>query len=363
MTVRRPRARRAPLLAVLTAAALIGASGLGAAPGADRLDAQREQVRALEEELLTIDAEAGAVADDHASQRARATALTGALADNRRSVAEAERAEASTRARLEERLVAIYVGGTPDPLTVLLRSGSLSQVEAAADIVRRVNRYDRNLADRIERHRAELAAARRRLAAQRAEARLAARRAAERIEELDDLLDRRRLVLGRARDVLDGLVAERERAAALQRAQIDAERAARDRAAADAPPATASPGGDPAPAEPAPQDTPSAPQPAPEPRSAPEPAPAPASGGDGPVAGGPSYAVLNRIAQCESGGNPRAISSSGTYRGKYQFAQGTWESVGGSGDPAAAPEAEQDLRAAILYRSSGPGPWPICGYR
>ncbi|MEQ9092608.1 MAG: hypothetical protein RLN63_00725, partial [Miltoncostaeaceae bacterium] len=64
MTVRRPRARRAPLLAVLTAAALIGASGLGAAPGADRLDAQREQVRALEEELLTIDAEAGAVADD-----------------------------------------------------------------------------------------------------------------------------------------------------------------------------------------------------------------------------------------------------------------------------------------------------------
>ncbi|MEQ9336691.1 MAG: transglycosylase family protein, partial [Miltoncostaeaceae bacterium] len=125
----------------------------------------------------------------------------------------------------------------------------------------------------------------------------------------------------------------------------------------------ASPGGDPAPAEPAPQDTPSAPQPAPEPRSAPEPAPAPASGGDGPVAGGPSYAVLNRIAQCESGGNPRAISSSGTYRGKYQFAQGTWESVGGSGDPAAAPEAEQDLRAAILYRSSGPGPWPICGYR
>jgi len=77
--------------------------------------------------------------------------------------------------------------------------------------------------------------------------------------------------------------------------------------------------------------------------------------------GGVTMATLESIASCESGGDPEAVSSEGTYRGKYQFDQGTWESVGGSGDPAAAPEAEQDYRAALLYSESGSSPWPICG--
>src|SRR5205823_3848463 len=70
---------------------------------------------------------------------------------------------------------------------------------------------------------------------------------------------------------------------------------------------------------------------------------------------------LEAIAACESGGNPAAIGGGGAYRGKYQFDYGTWASVGGSGDPAAAPEAEQDRRAAILLARSGTSPWPVCG--
>ena len=70
---------------------------------------------------------------------------------------------------------------------------------------------------------------------------------------------------------------------------------------------------------------------------------------------------LESIASCESGGDPTAVSSTGTYRGKYQFSYATWAAVGGSGDPAAAPEAEQDYRAALLYNRSGPGQWPVCG--
>jgi len=75
----------------------------------------------------------------------------------------------------------------------------------------------------------------------------------------------------------------------------------------------------------------------------------------------PIPAVLASIATCESHGNPRAISPGGAYRGKYQFSFSTWASVGGSGDPAAASETEQDRRAAILYRTGGPGHWPVCG--
>jgi TolA-binding protein len=76
---------------------------------------------------------------------------------------------------------------------------------------------------------------------------------------------------------------------------------------------------------------------------------------------GVSMATLESIASCESGGDPTIVSSDGAYRGKYQFDYGTWESVGGSGDPAAAPEAEQDYRAALLYARSGSSPWPVCG--
>jgi hypothetical protein len=71
--------------------------------------------------------------------------------------------------------------------------------------------------------------------------------------------------------------------------------------------------------------------------------------------------VLDQIAVCESHGNPRAIGGGGAFRGKYQFTYGTWAAVGGKGDPAAAPEFEQDRRAAVLLQRTGGSAWPVCG--
>jgi soluble lytic murein transglycosylase-like protein len=71
-------------------------------------------------------------------------------------------------------------------------------------------------------------------------------------------------------------------------------------------------------------------------------------------------AVMAKIAQCESGGDPTAVSPSGEYRGKYQFSQETWESLGGTGDPAEAEESVQDAFAAQLYAERGLAPWPAC---
>jgi hypothetical protein len=71
-------------------------------------------------------------------------------------------------------------------------------------------------------------------------------------------------------------------------------------------------------------------------------------------------AVLRRIAECESGGNPQAVSRGGRYRGKYQFTRETWQSLGGTGDPAEAPEWLQDRLALKLYRMRGTAPWPAC---
>ena len=76
--------------------------------------------------------------------------------------------------------------------------------------------------------------------------------------------------------------------------------------------------------------------------------------------GSTASAGLQAIAACESGGNPSTNTGNGFY-GKYQFTMETWHSVGGSGNPAAASEAEQDRRAAMLYGQAGASPWPVCG--
>ena len=70
---------------------------------------------------------------------------------------------------------------------------------------------------------------------------------------------------------------------------------------------------------------------------------------------------LAKIAACESNGNPTAVSRDGVYRGKYQFRLATWRWLGGTGDPAAAPEATQDAMAAKLLSLRGTSPWPVCG--
>jgi Transglycosylase-like domain len=91
--------------------------------------------------------------------------------------------------------------------------------------------------------------------------------------------------------------------------------------------------------------------------TAPAPAPANEASAPAPSASG----ELEAIAACESGGDPTAVGGGGMYRGKYQFTYETWQSVGGTGDPAAAPEAEQDRRAAMLLAQGRAGQWPACG--
>lgn len=81
----------------------------------------------------------------------------------------------------------------------------------------------------------------------------------------------------------------------------------------------------------------------------------------GVAASGGAGGTLASIRACESSGNYAAVSPDGLYRGAYQFDRPTWQSVGGSGDPAAASPAEQDARASQLWSQRGSNPWPNCG--
>lgn len=80
----------------------------------------------------------------------------------------------------------------------------------------------------------------------------------------------------------------------------------------------------------------------------PEPAPV-ARGGGAPLACIRSY---------EQGKDGYATDTGNGFYGAYQFDLPTWRSVGGSGNPAHASPAEQDMRAQMLYDSRGLQPWP-----
>lgn len=328
---------------LLTATIGVGvvAGGLSAAPQGGEVDARRAQIRAIEAELISIDAEAQTAAGNVARADARLERAKRELASNTARLKQARKDLALSRQRLSERLVAIYREEPPTFVEVLLSADGLTGAVDAQAQLSRVGAQDKEVIESVRRSRARLASTRRRLAEERDTAEQQREAAAEQRAALEGLIGQRRAVLDQARAGLAQVLAAQERrrrVAALAAAQAQQEGQLRDVAAGSSP----SPGS-----------TPSSPTTAP---ASPDPSPTPSSGVSGDVAN-----TLDRIAQCESGGNPRAISPDGQYRGKYQFHPGTWAALGGSGDPAAAPEAEQDRLAAILLRQQGSSPWPVCG--
>ncbi len=86
----------------------------------------------------------------------------------------------------------------------------------------------------------------------------------------------------------------------------------------------------------------------------------PAVAGLAPAQAGDSLsAQMHRLRNCESGNNYR-LADHNTYFGAYQFAQGTWNSLGFSGRPDHASPATQDKAAAKLHAAQGWRPWPYC---
>jgi soluble lytic murein transglycosylase-like protein len=70
-----------------------------------------------------------------------------------------------------------------------------------------------------------------------------------------------------------------------------------------------------------------------------------------------------RTAECESGGNPRAIGGGGKYRGAFQFLKSTWRASPKSpgGDPIKYRYKVQAVVAVRLKMRDGRGHWPNCG--
>jgi peptidoglycan hydrolase CwlO-like protein len=338
-----PKRRRwRPVTALLVSSAAVAgalvASGSATGVSTQQVDAQRAQVRAIEAELTAVQSRSSAAAAEYGDASAQFRQLQQQVRANGRDLIIQKVNFRRAQARLSQRLVRLYTSEQPSLVEVLVSSGSLTSAVDSVEMLNRVQQNDRAIVVSIGQTRDRLGELRTRLVADRAEASQTRQRAADQLTSLRALAGQREALLGQARSSLSALesqkAAEAAQIQAISRAQVQAQRAA----APTATPAEVTAG-------------------------VPQTAAAPSAAGvaASPPSGGGSSSHLSTIAQCESGGNPAAVSPGGTYRGKYQFLPETWRAVGGTGDPAAASESEQDLRANILYQQVGASAWPVCG--
>jgi|SRR5881394_339228 len=314
------------LLAVGSArAADIGAlrDKLGGAQ--DEAAALGSQIRATQEQLATTEAEASAAA-------AREQHLTELLAHGReraaRLAAKVERSEAHLEAErqrlrrarraLAQRLVAIYMSGTPSTASIVLGSGDINELEVRTEYLQRIEDSDTELAARVEqvrndvRHELELVAALKarvdayneELAAARSEIAGVRARAQEAAARLDSLAAERSAALAKLKSRIGQWVKE------IQAAEAASREAAEETV--------------------------------------------------GRWLGGP-YSIPTYIVMCESGGNYSAVNPSSGAGGAYQVLPSTWDLYGGEGAPQDAPKAEQDRIAAEIWADSGGSAWVCAG--
>lgn len=73
----------------------------------------------------------------------------------------------------------------------------------------------------------------------------------------------------------------------------------------------------------------------------------------------PTLEMWERMAWCESR-NTWDVDTGNGYYGGLQFALGSWQWMGGEGNPADATKAEQIYRANLLWQAQGWNGWPGC---
>ncbi len=295
-----------------------------------------EAVRGLEIELAGYDARYTQASQAHEAARSKLGEVRARIAKNGAELKRTQKQYLRSQKILGDRISMMYRQPQPSQVEVLLRSNSFSDFVAGANFMQRVRRHDSDVVQSTRAQREKIKEQRAELIADNEEAKAQSAEAARQVSEINTVRAQRRAVLSATRNQLAVMIAAEERRKA-NAARLAALRAAEQRVARRV-------GAD-SPASSAPAVTPVS---------------APAS--SAPAGGTAPSGALQAIAQCESGGNPTAVSPSGLYRGKYQFDPNTWSSLGGQGgDPAAASEAEQDRVAALLYSQQGASPWPVCG--
>jgi septal ring factor EnvC (AmiA/AmiB activator) len=316
--------------AVLACAALLVSNALAAEVGAleDKVAAARDEAGALAAELSATQGRLAAAEKQATAAAAREEQLSGLLANGEARAAElgekvskAERRLTLEKRRLHrarrtlaQRLVAIYVSGSPSIASVVLGSTDFDDLTVRAAYLERIETSDEDLAHRVEqvrdevRHELKLVAELKaridaynaRLAAARSQVASVRESAAAAASQLESIAATREAALGDLRSRIGSWVSDIEAAEAASRAAAE-ETVER-------------------------------------------------------WLGGP-YSIPTYIVMCESGGNYSALNPSSGAGGAYQILPSTWKLYGGKGAPHEASKAEQDRIAAEIWADSGPSAW------
>jgi septal ring factor EnvC (AmiA/AmiB activator) len=318
------------LAVVLLTVATAHAADIGALR--DKVGGAREEaaslgarIRDTQERLAATEAEAAAAAarvrhltDLLAHGRERAARLATKVDLSQRHLEAERRRLRRARHALADRLVAIYMSGSPSTASIVLGSGDINELEVRTEYLQRIEDSDTELAARVEqvrnsvRHELELVAALKarvdayneELAAARSEIAAVRKQAEDAAARLDSLSAERSSSLAELQSRIGQWVGE-----------IEAAEAASREAAEET---------------------------------------------VGRWLGGP-FSIPTYIVMCESGGNYGAVNPSSGAGGAYQILPSTWDLYGGQGAPQDAPKAEQDRIAAEIWADSGGSAWVCAG--
>jgi murein DD-endopeptidase MepM/ murein hydrolase activator NlpD len=207
-----PKRRGAVALAI---ALLFGALEAIGAPGTD-IASQRARLATLRSQLAALDSQAAAAAVAHNRALDRLDLIRARLRRATVDIGVARRDHRVAQRRLAARLSAAYRQPSPSILSVVLSSGSVSNLIEASDAISRVSELDAQTIAAVRARQRRLDALRRQLVADRAEAAAQLAAAQTRRSEVNALIAHRRSALARAdRDLRQALARERQRLARL----------------------------------------------------------------------------------------------------------------------------------------------------
>lgn len=222
----------------------------------DEVQGYTDRIRALEGRLAPLRARSERLDAELAAVRERLRALSERLAVEKARLEEAERELARRRELLSRRLRELYVRGTPDPILVLMESGSLTAAVQTVDLLEGIADRDGALAASVSRYADEtrrtkdaIAEVRTEVARSEERAEVAADSAREVKAELetqagrlDRVLDGRRTLLASVRGDRHDIEAEARDLERRSNALAERIRAAQGAAAATAPSGTVATG-------------------------------------------------------------------------------------------------------------------------
>jgi peptidoglycan hydrolase CwlO-like protein len=293
------------------------ARGQATAIAAD-LREKQGRLAVVEQEAAVAAGRERRLSDLLAGGEERAADLAEEVAGTERQLAEERSRLRRARGVLAERLVAIYMNGSPDAAGIVLGSNDFASLLTNAEYLRRIEESDSQLAARVKQLRDEV------------------RHELELVAELKSRVDAHNSRLAAARSQISSVRVSAE-ATASQLRSIAAARASSlvalksniggwvdDIEVAEA---------------------------------------ASRSAAEATVErwlGGP-FSIPTYIVLCESGGNYSALNPSSGAGGAYQIIPSTWALYGGKGAPHEASKAEQDRIAAEIWADSGASAWVCAG--